>query len=107
VGELRRIGVGSVDWIHMAHDRDCSQSIVKMTVNLTAFGQEGNIFIICCSTGELLNSLKVIMPFCGIAKKTARRAIDLWAQSKARMAWKNIHQVKDLRRNYLTSLRIN
>jgi ribonuclease HI len=25
-------------------------------------------------------------PFCGITKKTARRAIDLWAQSKARMA---------------------
>jgi ribonuclease HI len=28
-------------------------------------------------------------PFCGITKKTARRAIDLWAQSKARMAWKH------------------
>jgi hypothetical protein len=27
--------------------------------------------------------------FCGITKKTARRAIDLWAQSKARMAWKH------------------
>jgi ribonuclease HI len=25
-------------------------------------------------------------PFCGITKKTARRAIDLWAPSKARMA---------------------
>jgi hypothetical protein len=28
-------------------------------------------------------------PFRGIKKKTARRAIDLWAQSKARMAWKH------------------
>jgi ribonuclease HI len=28
-------------------------------------------------------------PFCRITKKTARRAIDLWAQSKARMAWKH------------------
>jgi ribonuclease HI len=28
--------------------------------------------------------------FCGITKKTASRAIDLWAQSKARMAWKHI-----------------
>jgi hypothetical protein len=28
-------------------------------------------------------------PFCGITKKTARRAIDLWAQSKARVAWKH------------------
>jgi hypothetical protein len=28
-------------------------------------------------------------PFCGITRKTARRAIDLWAQSKARMAWKH------------------
>jgi hypothetical protein len=28
-------------------------------------------------------------PFCGITKETARRAIDLWAQSKARMAWKH------------------
>jgi hypothetical protein len=28
-------------------------------------------------------------PFCGITKKTARRAIDLWTQSKARMAWKH------------------
>jgi hypothetical protein len=27
-------------------------------------------------------------PFCGITKKSTRRAIDLWAQSKARMAWK-------------------
>jgi hypothetical protein len=27
--------------------------------------------------------------FCGIMKKTARRAIDLWAQSKAGMAWKH------------------
>jgi hypothetical protein len=26
---------------------------------------------------------------CGITKKTARRSIDLWAQSKARMAWKH------------------
>jgi hypothetical protein len=28
-------------------------------------------------------------PFCGITKKTARREIDLWAHSKARMAWKH------------------
>jgi ribonuclease HI len=28
-------------------------------------------------------------PFCGIMKNTARTAIDLWAQSKARMAWKH------------------
>jgi hypothetical protein len=28
-------------------------------------------------------------PFCKITKKTARRAIDLWAQSKGRMAWKH------------------
>jgi ribonuclease HI len=28
-------------------------------------------------------------PFCGIMKKTARRSIDLWAQSEARMAWKH------------------
>jgi hypothetical protein len=28
-------------------------------------------------------------PFCGITKKTARRAIDLWDQGKARMAWKH------------------
>jgi hypothetical protein len=28
-------------------------------------------------------------PFCGITKKTARRSIDLWAQSKARMTWKH------------------
>jgi hypothetical protein len=28
-------------------------------------------------------------PFCRITKKTARRAIDLWAQGKARMAWKH------------------
>jgi ribonuclease HI len=28
-------------------------------------------------------------PFCCITKKTARMAIDLWAQSKARMAWKH------------------
>jgi hypothetical protein len=26
-------------------------------------------------------------PFCRITKKTARSAIDLWAQSKARVAW--------------------
>jgi hypothetical protein len=26
---------------------------------------------------------------CGITKKTARRSIDLWAQSKARMSWKH------------------
>jgi hypothetical protein len=30
-----------------------------------------------------------LQPFCGIMKKTARRAIDLWARSKARMAWKH------------------
>jgi hypothetical protein len=29
-------------------------------------------------------------PFCGIRKKTVRRVIDLWAQGKARMAWKRI-----------------
>jgi hypothetical protein len=28
-------------------------------------------------------------PFCGITKKTARKAIYLWAQRKARMAWKH------------------
>jgi hypothetical protein len=28
-------------------------------------------------------------PFCGITKNTARRAIDLWGHSKARMAWKH------------------
>jgi ribonuclease HI len=28
-------------------------------------------------------------PFCGITKKTARRAIDAWAESKARIAWKH------------------
>jgi ribonuclease HI len=28
-------------------------------------------------------------PFCRITKETARRAIDVWAQSKARMAWKH------------------
>jgi hypothetical protein len=27
-------------------------------------------------------------PFCGITKKTARRTINLWAQSKARITWK-------------------
>jgi hypothetical protein len=40
-------------------------------------------------------------PFCRITKKTTRRAIDLWAQSKARIAWilpGNIHQAKDMRR---------
>jgi hypothetical protein len=32
--------------------------------------------------------LLVPEPFCGITRKTARRAIDLWVQSKARMIWK-------------------
>jgi hypothetical protein len=43
-------------------------------------------------------------PFCGIMKKTTRRAIDLWAQSKATIAWKYTPRQRHTKRMINNSL---
>jgi hypothetical protein len=43
-------------------------------------------------------------PFCGIMKKTTRRVIDLWAHSKARMAWKHTSDQRHVKKMINKSL---
>jgi hypothetical protein len=45
--ELKEIGWESVDWIHVAQDRDCWGALVNMVVNLQVSKRAGNFLASC------------------------------------------------------------